>query len=303
MTLSRILSKTLKFLSKHSGIILSVTAGACTIGAVVATANAATKTIEKTHKQKQQDIIDIIDRTVDQGREVDIHAIVETTENDIYKLNTLETIKLWSPAIVLTSIALLSIIFNHKINTKRQAALVAACASSATMFNAYRNANVSVNGKDAEDKIISSIIKSDNTTFNIADEFSRWDIDPNETVTFYDGNIGGYFETTPFKVLSAIYHLNRVVLTSGYITLETFYDFLGIVPDYKHADYCKVYGWDYESMYEVDPDCVFFDMDISRHFIGDDMVVYEFLPPFSPVPVEFVGDEFTWTRKEVETNA
>lgn len=303
MRLSRIMSKTLKFLNDHSGIILSVTAGVCTVGAVITAANAAVKTVERTSEQKQNDLIDIIDRTVEQGRVVDIHAIIETTENDIYKIEPVEAIKIWSPTIALTSLALLSIIFNHKINTEKQAALVAACASSAAMFNTYRDMNIEVNGKKSDDDIVSNIIKSKDTTFNIADEFSRWDIDPNETVTFYDSNIGGYFETTPFKVLSAIYHLNRVMLTSGYITLETFYDYLGVSPDYKHVEYCKVYGWDYESMYEIDPDYMFFDMDISRHFIGDDMVVYEFSPPFSPVPVEFIGDDFNWSRKEVETNA
>lgn len=284
MNLNQILSKTLRTINKHSTLILSIFSGACTIGAVVSTADATSKTLSRVGEMREEEMLKIAERIKAQGREPDISQILDTTKDDEYKLTTKETVKYWALPVCLSVAAITGIIFNHKLNAKKQAALIAAAASMGQMYNTYRNATIDIYGKEADEEIVRHIIESKpDWTFNVADDFrDYYKIGPDETVTFYDENVGGYFETTPYQVLQAMYHLNRVIQSEGYITLTKWYDFLGVEPDFKHKNYCDTYGWDDQSMAEC---CEFFwfDMGLRQQRLEDGMTVYEFVPLFDAV--------------------
>lgn len=282
--LSQTLSKTLRFLNKNSSTILSIGAGVCTVGAVVSAADATSKTLTAIQEQRTQELLKIVDRTRDQGREPDIRKIVELTNNDDYKLTIKDAVRTWALPVTLTTASLACIFFNHRINAKKQAALIAATASAASMLNVYRNTVTDKLGTDADNKVVDSIITNDPAYFKYTDDFSHWDIPPDEIVTFYDENIG-YFETTPYQVVIAFYNLNQKLASEEYITLTDFYFLLGVTPDHKHREYCDTYGWDTDTILDFNQS-YFLNMQISRNIIGDDMVIYEFIPDFSPVLLE-----------------
>ena len=281
MTRSSMLSKTVRAISKHSSLILSIGAGILTVGAVVSAADAASKTVTSVENKRKDEMLKIVDRTKEQGREPDMVKITELVEKDEYKLSTKEVIKIWALPVCLTAGSLTCTFFNHKINAQRQAALIAMAASTASMFNNYRNAIIDEYGKEADEKIIEKVAKKDDWLMNYADEFAHWDIQPNEIVTFYDDNVG-YFETTPHRVLMALYHVNRIILTEGFITLTRFYDLLGVEPDFKHKKYADTHGWDCDTLGEA-MEAYFMDIDIKRNIIGDDLVIYEFVPMIDEV--------------------
>lgn len=276
------ISTGLRFLYKHSSTILSVGAGACTVGAVVSTANAASKTMDYVHEKRIKEMLDISDRTIAQGRNPDIHKIVEITTNDQYKLSTRESIKLWAFPVIFTIGSLVCVIFNHKINAEKQAALIAAAASTAGMFNAYRNATIKEYGKEADDKIMADIAKSEPRYFNLMDEFAHWDVKPDEVITFYDENVGGYFEITPNRYLIAIVHFYREIFTRGYITMTKFYEFLGLKPDHKHKNYCDYYGYDISNICDA-MNSEWMDWYVEPKTLDDGMVIYEMYADFDPV--------------------
>lgn len=286
MTLNLIVSKTLRFLNKHSSAILSVGAGVGTIGAVIAVADATTKTMTAVQNKRNAELLAIVDRTQQQGRTPDMVKIVDLTNSDEYKLDTSEVLKIWALPVGLTIGSLTCIFFNHKINMSKQAALIAAAASTASMFNAYRSAVVNGAGTNVDEDAVKCVITTDPEYFRYTDDFSHWDISSDEIVTFYDENVG-YFETTPFRVVVALYNLNQRLAYEGYITLTDFYDFLGVSPDHKHKKYCDTYGWDTDSVLDCNQS-YFLHMQINQNLIGDDddMTVYEFAPDFTPVLLE-----------------
>ncbi|MBO7450143.1 MAG: hypothetical protein J6U54_07205 [Clostridiales bacterium] len=285
-TLSKIVSKTLSLINKHGGLILSIGAGACTVGAVIAVADATAKTMTKVQKKRTNEMLKIVDRTIIQGRNPDIHKIVDTISDDEFKLTTSETVKIWALPTGLTAGALICIACNHKLNAQKQAALLAFATSSAYMFNSYRTKAMEIYD-DIDDKVVDEIVNSDDIYFDISDYFAHHGISSEEVVTFYDENVGGYFETTPNQFLRAIYHLQREIVQKGYISLTTFYNFLNQKPDHKHKNYCDIYGWDQHSICEA-ISSGWLDIHIEPKIIENlegesDMVIYEYYMDFEPV--------------------
>ena len=165
--LSQTLSKTLRFLNKNSSTILSIGAGVCTVGAVVSAADATSKTLTAIQEQRTQELLKIVDRTRDQGREPDIRKIVELTNNDDYKLTVKDAVRTWALPVTLTTASLACIFFNHQINAKKQAALIAATASAASMLNVYRNTVTDKLGTDADNKVVDIVIVCTFNNYNV----------------------------------------------------------------------------------------------------------------------------------------
>jgi len=285
-TLSTLMSKTLRFVNKHGSLILSIGAGVCMIGAVVSVADATSKTMSKVHDKRINEVLKIVDRTKQQGREPNIHQIVDLTANDEYTLSTKEVVKTWALPVGFTAGALSCIIFNYRFSATKEAALIAAATSAASMFATYRNKALDISN-DVDDKIVDEIVKSDTAYFDISDYFAHHGISADETVTFYDENVGGYFEISPNRFLRGLYHFQREIVQNGYVSLTKFYDFLGLKPDHKHKEYCDMYGWDQESICEA-ISSGWLDVHIEQKIIEtpegeSDMIIYEYYMDFDPV--------------------
>lgn len=68
---------------------------------------------------------------------------------------------------------------------------------------------------------------------------------------FYDSFSKRYFQATISQVLQAEYHINRNMVLGAFVTLNDFYDFLGI----SHVEGGDVIGWLLsDSMYWIDFD-------------------------------------------------
>lgn len=129
-------------------------------------------------------------------------------------------------------------------NRRVQASLTAAYALVSKSYNRYKNKVIELYGKEANDKIISSIAAEKSSApvitgatccSNTSLEFG----DIEEEVLFYDEFSDRYFTSTVSKVLQAEYHLNRNYVLRGYVSLNEFYDFLGI----SHFDGGDDIGW------------------------------------------------------------
>lgn len=135
-----------------------------------------------------------------------------------------------------TGIATIGCIFGaNALNRRQQASLVSAYALASRSFNSYKQKVKELYGEEAHKKVMASLAAEKSTKpplyagslaqmtslgFEDADEEER---------LFYDAISGRYFQATISQVLQAEYHLNRnFALSGGFITLNDFYDFLGI---------------------------------------------------------------------------
>ena len=137
-----------------------------------------------------------------------------------------------------TGIAVIGCIFGaNALNRRQQAALVSAYALVIRSYNDYQRKVKELHGVDAHRRIMEALaaekskkqpiyagtlIGSSSLDFEDAGEEER---------LFYDAISERYFQATISQVLQAEYHLNRnFALGGGFITLNQFYEFLGIEP-------------------------------------------------------------------------
>ena len=77
---------------------------------------------------------------------------------------------------------------------------------------------------------------------------------------FYDPISERYFESTIGKVLQAEYHLNRNFMFAGYISLNEFYEFLGI----EETELGATVGWN-----SCNGDIFWIDFNHSKAMVDD----------------------------------
>lgn len=147
------------------------------------------------------------------------------------ELTKLEAVKATAPAYILTALAgattISCIVGANILNKRQQATMASAYAMLNQTYRRYRQAANSVYGKDADSKIQAEIAKDIYVDGNgyIYDP----DMDKNsEKILFYDSNSQRYFQATIPAVLSAMYHLNRNLVLRGDVTLNEFFEFIGI---------------------------------------------------------------------------
>lgn len=153
-------------------------------------------------------------------------------DGDPYAYTKLEAVQsCWQcyiPA-ALVGLSTISCIFGANILNKRnQASLVSAYALLNQSYRQYREAANSVYGEDADSKIKVQMAKD---TYISADGYSVYssDLDPeSEKILCYDLYSQRYFMSTMASVLNAQYHLNRNFSLRGDVTVNEFYEFLGI---------------------------------------------------------------------------
>lgn len=153
------------------------------------------------------------------------------------KLTVKETVKAtWKcyiPAAAIGVGTAVCIIGANVLNRKVQASLASAYALVSNAYGKYKGKVVELYGKEAHDKIISSIAAEKSNAMPItAGSFIKNSCldfgEKEEEMLFYDEFSGRYFTSTMSKVLQAEYHLNRNYVLAGSVDINEFYDFLGI---------------------------------------------------------------------------
>lgn len=163
-------------------------------------------------------------------------------DGDPYAATKLEAVKsCWKcyiPAAA-TGVATIICIFGaNTLNKKQQASLASAYALVNRSYSDYKH----------KEKSSMPPITATGGFSNSSLEFE----DANEEQRlFYDSFSKRYFQATISQVLQAEYHINRNMVLGAFVTLNDFYDFLGI----SHVEGGDVVGWLLsDSMYWIDFD-------------------------------------------------
>lgn len=201
-----------KFLNKHSASILTC----CASVGVIFTAVLVAKETPK--------VLDILEDENDSL----------TTSNKVVAVASI-----YAPAIIMGSVTI-ACIFGANIMNKRQQALItsAYCFANQT-FKDYRQKLIELYGEEADEKIqdeLFAVRKSD---------YHQTHLDiPDTILEFYEPISKRYFNAYEREVMDAEYHLNRNYVLRGSVSLNEYYEFLGLKTEDESDD--KI-GWDIES--------------------------------------------------------
>lgn len=201
------------------------------------------------------------------------------------KLTKLETLKaaapIYIPAVFTGVLTISCIAGANMLNKKQQNAIAGAYAVVSSSYQNYRNKTREFYGKEADDKIISAVAAEKAKKVHLTAESLlsttclEVDTDSEEEQLFYDSLSERYFLAKPSKVIEAEYHLNRNYALGERVTLNTFYDFLGLEP----IDEGDVLAWEYAYDYD---DIVWIDFNHRKTELEDGMECYILEMPFEP---------------------
>lgn len=167
------------------------------------------------------------------------------------------------------------------LSQHQQAALISAYALVQNSYKEYKGKLKELYGEGAHNAIVNSIVseKVKNTSisavggwYNTSLDFGSSD-NPEIIRTFYDSFSDRYFETTVEKVIQAEYHLNRNFMLNGVISLNDFYDFLGL----EKSDFGETVGWS-----SVDGDIYWIDFNHHKITLDDGMEIFVIEMVFEP---------------------
>ncbi|NLD50529.1 MAG: hypothetical protein GX660_25590 [Clostridiaceae bacterium] len=152
----------------------------------------------------------------------------------------LTTWKCYIPT-TLVGLSTIACIFGANLMSKKnQAALISAYAMLNESYKNYKNGAKKVFGEDADSKIKIEMAKD---AYVSAEEIYLYslDTDPAEKILCYDLLSKRYFNTTMGAVLNAEYHVNRNLNIRGFVSVNEFYEFLGI----ESVENGDNIGWSY----------------------------------------------------------
>lgn len=138
------------------------------------------------------------------------------------------------------------IIGSNALNKRQQGNMAAAYGLLGSAYQRYREKTREICGEEAHRNIMDALaaetaqhtyLNAGTICGNCSLDFG--DDDPKDLRLFYDRFSGRYFESTVDRVIQAEYHLNRNFMLAGYVTLNDFYDFLGL----EHTNYGSNIGW------------------------------------------------------------
>ena len=202
------------FVRKNLPTILSWTAA----GGVVATAVTSAQASKKAEKDKLR------------------YAI----QNQIYveEMEPVEVVAVtWKDYILPTVVAGTTIFCTLKsnaINQERQRALAASYIILRERFDKYVRKIKERYGEETHQRIMNELaIEQAQPPFISCESFMKGtstsvDLDDEVQRVFYDATSGKLFTSTMTKVLEAEYHLNRNMSLGKFVTMQDWYDFLGI---------------------------------------------------------------------------
>lgn len=213
-----------------------------------------------------------------------LQLIEEGKQEKGEELSKWEVVKVAAPKYipaVLTGTATLICIFGaNALSKKQQASLISAYALLDESYKKYRNKNIELNGKEARDEVVKAIAIEEAKEVGITagclctNTCLTSDEACGDPVLFYDEWSHRYFESTIEQVIAAQYHINRNFVLRGYVTLNEFYEFLGL----EQTDYGNAVGW------AVDDSFYWLDFDNHKVLIDDDIECYIIETPWDPSP-------------------
>lgn len=136
--------------------------------------------------------------------------------------------KCYIPAALVGLSTIACIIGINAFNKRNQASLMSAYAMLSESYRQYRDAAKTVYGADADARIIDQMAKDMYIHHEGYSVYSS-DLDSlSEKILCYDLYSRRYFEATMAAVLNAEYHVNRNFCLGADVSVNQFYEFLGI---------------------------------------------------------------------------
>lgn len=190
------------------------------------------------------------------------------------KLTKLETVKVAGPVYipsVLTGVATITCIFGaDAMNKRRQAALLSAYALLDNSYKEYKAKVKDIYGDEADEKVKASIAQ---------DYYEGRYIQPEgEKKLFFDSFSMRYFESTIEDVQRAEYKINRDFEMKDAVSINEFYEYLGLEP-VENGDR---YGWSTDACFEMYGNS-WIDFDHHLTTLDDGLECYILSMPFEPV--------------------
>ena len=189
--------------------------------------------------------------------------------------------KCYIPAVIFGTSTIACIMGANALNNRQQAAIASLYVLAQNSYKEYTDKLKELNGEETHKIIMDSIAKekardvsisSSGGWYNSSLDFGE-SLEPEVTRTFYDSFSQRYFESTVEKVIQAEYHLNRNFMLAGVISLNDFYEFLGL----EKTDLGDELGWS-----SYNGDIYWIDFDHHRLALDDGMEIYVIDMTFEP---------------------
>lgn len=206
-------------------------------------------------------------------------------DGDPYAYTKLEAVQsgwqCYIPA-ALVGLSTITCIFGANVLNKRnQASLVSAYSLLNQSYQRYRKAANTVYGEDADAQIKAQAAKD---IYVSADGYSTYspDLDKaSEKVLFHDVYSQRYFTSTMASVLNAQYHLNRNLQLRGEVSINEFYEFLGI----DKIESGDLVGWSMDNL--IEGGIMWLDFENAYVKMEDGMECYIISTLFDPTAFEY----------------
>ncbi len=152
--------------------------------------------------------------------------------NDWVPLTKLEIVqtcwRCYAPAFITGVLGAACLIGANSMNLRKNAALAAAYALSETNFKEYREKTLEEVGEKKEEKIRNAVAE-EKITKNPVNTSTVLETGNGDTLC-YDAICGRYFKSSIEKLKSALNELNMELVQDGYVSLNQYYDLIGL-PD------------------------------------------------------------------------
>ena len=134
----------------------------------------------------------------------------------------------YAPAFITGVLGAACLVGANSMNLRKNAALAAAYALSETNFKEYREKTLEEVGEKKEEKIRNAVAK-EKITKNPVNTSTVLETGNGDTLC-YDAICGRYFKSSIEKLKSALNELNMELVQDGYVSLNQYYDLIGL-PD------------------------------------------------------------------------
>ena len=226
--LSRFVNNAMVWTHKHSPEILTGIGIAGMITTVVLAVKATPKALQLIEAEKDRK-----------------NAKIRNEENMVTKLKLIETVKVaWKPyvpAIITGGLSTACLIGASSVHLKRNAALATAYTLSQSALTEYREKVVETLGEKKE-KLVREKVNKEHLEQNPVSKNQVFITAKGDTLC-YEHLSGRYFKSDIERIRQAANNLNRTIVTDMYVSLNDFYDELGL----DHTDIGYELGWNVDS--------------------------------------------------------
>lgn len=244
------------FAKKNSSTILTIMGAAGVVGTVILSIKATPKAVEVLKKAREE------------------------KSEDLTRFEVVKTVApIYIPTVVLGASTIACIFGANVLNKKQQASLASAYALVDNSYKKYQKKLKELYGKEADLKIREEIAKeSYDADHMFITPYNGFEDDSHEAeaVTFYDEVSERYFESSILSVQMAEYYLNRNYTLGGAVSINEFYEFLGLP---------KIDGGDDIGWCAYDGIC-WLDFSHEKIVLDDGLEIYMLRPIFSPSDLE-----------------